>query len=39
MSNDIYLREFRKYIAECVYLKIPIEFEIAKHLLLRYRGM
>jgi hypothetical protein len=38
MSNDIYLREFRRYIEECVYFQRPIEFSIAKHLLLRYRG-
>jgi hypothetical protein len=38
-SNIIYLIEFRRYIKECVQFKKPIDFEIAKHLLYRYRGM
>ena len=33
----IYLVEFRRYIKECVYFNKPIDFEIAKHLLCRYR--
>jgi len=39
MGNYIYLLEFRRYIAECVYFERPIEFDIAKHLLYRYRGI
>lgn len=34
---NVYLVEFKNYIRECAYFQKPIDFEIAKHLLFRYR--
>ena len=34
---NVYLIEFKRYIKDCVYFNKPIDFEIAKYLLCRYR--